>query len=107
MFSQDVSGERRPPQVRRMLLGVTLSALGNGLILPFVFVYFHSVRHIPTSIAGLVFSYGAIISLSMAPIVGTLIDKWGPRPILIISLCITGIGYASFALIRNIPQAFM
>ncbi len=90
-----------------MLLGVTLSALGNGLVLPFAFVYFHSVRHIPTSIAGLIFSYGALISLAMAPIAGSLIDKWGPRPLLIISLSITGIGYASFSLIRNIPQAFL
>lgn len=107
MLPKDVTSDHLPPQVRRMLLGVTLSALGNGLVLPFAFVYFHSVRHIPTSIAGLVFSYGALISLAMAPIVGSLIDKWGPRPILIISLSITGIGYASFSLIRNIPQAFL
>jgi len=99
--------DRLPPDVRRMLLGVTLSALGNGLVLPFAFVYFHSVRHIPTSIAGLVFSYGAIVSLVAAPVVGSLIDKWGPRPILLLSLCITGIGYASFSLIRSIADAFL
>lgn len=93
--------------VRRMLLGIALNALGNGLVMPFAFVYFHSVRHIPTSIAGLIFSYGALISLLAAPFVGTLIDKWGPRPILILSLCTLGIGYASFALIRTIPQAFL
>jgi MFS family permease len=74
-----------PIEVRRMLLGIALSAVGNGLVLPFAFVYFHSVRHIPTSIAGLIFSYGALISLVAAPLVGTLIDKWGPRPILILS----------------------
>ena len=107
MLPKDVTSDHLPPQVRRMLFGVTLSALGNGLVLPFAFVYFHSVRHIPTSIAGLVFSYGALISLAMAPIAGSLIDKWGPRPMLIISLSITGIGYASFSLIRNIPQAFL
>lgn len=107
MLLRDEKLDRLPPDVRRMLLGVTLSALGNGLVLPFAFVYFHSVRHIPTSIAGLVFSYGAVISLLAAPVVGTLIDKWGPRPILIISLSITGVGYASFSLIRTIPDAFI
>lgn len=99
--------DRLPPEVRRMLLGITLSALGNGLVLPFAFVYFHSVRHIPTSIAGLVFSYGAIVSLSVAPVVGSLIDKWGPRPILIISLIVSGLGYASFSLIRSTSEAFI
>ncbi len=93
--------------VRRMLLGIALNALGNGLVMPFAFVYLHSVRHIPTSIAGLIFSYGALISLLAAPIVGNLIDKWGPRPILILSLCTLGVGYASFSLIRTIPQAFL
>ena len=99
--------DRLPPEVRRMLLGITLSALGNGLVLPFAFVYFHSVRHSPTSSAGLVFSYGAIVSLSVAPIVGTLIDKWGPKPILIISLIVSAVGYASFSLIRSTSEAFL
>lgn len=107
MFLKEDEADRLPPDVRRMLLGVTLSALGNGLVLPFAFVYFHSVRHIPTSIAGLVFSYGAIISLLAAPLVGSLIDKWGPRPILMFSLAITGIGYASFSLIRSVSDAFL
>jgi MFS family permease len=105
-----VTTKRNEPlssEVRRMLLGIALSALGNGLVMPFAFVYFHSVRHIPTSIAGLIFSYGALISLMAAPLVGTLIDKWGPRPILILSLCTLGIGYASFSLIRTISQAFL
>jgi len=99
--------DQLPSEVRRMLLGIALSALGNGLVMPFAFVYFHSVRHIPTSIAGLIFSYGALISLMAAPMVGSLIDKWGPRPILIISLSILGIGYASFSLIKTIPDAFV
>jgi MFS family permease len=94
-------------EVRRMLLGIALNALGNGLVMPFAFVYFHSVRHIPISMAGLIFSYGALIALMAAPLVGTLIDKWGPRPLLILSLFVLGLGYASFSLIRTIPQAFL
>ena len=90
-----------------MLLGITLSALGNGLVLPFAFVYFHSVRHIPTSTAGLIFSYGALVSLVAAPGIGTLIDKWGPKPILISSLLISAIGYSSLSLIRTTSQAFL
>ncbi|MDP1712503.1 MAG: MFS transporter [Candidatus Nanopelagicaceae bacterium] len=99
--------DRLPPHVRRMLLGITLSALGNGLVLPFAFVYFHSIRDIPTSTAGLIFSYGALISLIVAPGIGTLIDKWGPKPILIISLLISAVGYSSLSLIRSTSDAFL
>lgn len=107
MFAKSLNSDRLPPPVRRMLLGITLSALGNGLVLPFAFVYFHSIRHISTSMAGLIFSYGAVIALLVAPMVGTLIDKWGPRPILMASLVVSAIGYSSLSLIRTVPQAFM
>lgn len=107
MFAKTVKSDRLPPQVRRMLLGITLSALGNGLVLPFAFVYLHSIRHISTSMAGLIFSYGAVISLLVAPMVGTLIDKWGPRPILLASLVISAVGYSSLSLIRTVSQAFL
>lgn len=101
------SNDRLPAHVRRMLLGITLSALGNGLVLPFAFVYFHSIRDIPTSTAGLIFSYGALVSLVVAPGIGTLIDKWGPKPILIISLLISAVGYSSLSLIRSTSDAFL
>ena len=102
-----MNSDRLPPPVRRMLLGITLSALGNGLVLPFAFVYLHSIRHISTSMAGLIFSYGAVISLLVAPMVGTLIDRWGPKPILMVSLVVSAIGYSSFSLIKTVPQAFL
>lgn len=107
MFARNQTAESLPTEVKRMLLGITLSALGNGLVLPFAFVYLHSVRHIPISTSGLIFSYGAFISLVSAPFVGNLIDHWGPRPILIISLAITGIGYGLFSTIHNVSQAFI
>ncbi|CAB4665454.1 unannotated protein [freshwater metagenome] len=89
------------------MFGISLSALGNGMVLPFSFVYLHSIRHMPISVAGLVFSYGALISLIAAPAVGTLTDKWGPKIVLIFSLVISALGYAGLAFVTNAPQAFM
>jgi MFS family permease len=104
---QNGEATKLPPLVRRMMLGLTLSALGNGLVLPFAFVYLHSIRNISTSVAGLIFSYAALMSLLVAPLAGSLIDKWGPRPILISSLIISAIGYSSLSLIRNVSHAFL
>jgi MFS family permease len=55
----------------------------------------------------LIFSYGAVVALIVAPTVGTSIDKWGPRPVLITSLVISAAGYASLSLVRNVSQAFL
>ena len=89
------------------MVGIALSALGNGLVLPFAFVYLHSIRDISIAMAGLVFSFGALIALAVAPMMGTLIDKWGPRPILLCSLVVSAIGYSSLSLIRDASQAFL
>ena len=57
-----------------MLLGIALSALGNGLVLPYTFIYFHNIRDFPIAVAGLIASYGAFSSLAISPLVGNLID---------------------------------
>lgn len=90
-----------------MLLGITLSALGNGLVLPFAFVYLHSIRGFSTQMAGVIFSYTAVISLVVAPLLGSLIDKWGPKPVLIVSLIISGLGYTALSQVRSVRDAFL
>ncbi len=90
-----------------MLLGITLSALGNGLVLPFAFVYLHSIRGFSTQMAGVIFSYTAIVSLVVAPLLGSLIDKWGPKPVLMVTLIISGLGYAALSQIRSVRDAFL
>ena len=90
-----------------MLVGIALSALGNGLVLPYTFIYFHNIRGFPIAVAGLIASYGAFAALAISPLVGNLIDKWGPKPVLITALLVSATGYASLSQIKTIPQAFL
>lgn len=94
-------------KARIMLLGIALSALGNGLVLPYTFIYFHNIRGFPIAVAGLIASYGAFSSLVISPLVGNLIDKWGPKPVLIASLIISSIGFSSLSQVKTISQAFL
>ena len=98
--------EKLPKQARVMLLGIALSALGNGLVLPYTFIYFHNIRGFPIAVAGLIASYGAFSSLAISPLVGNLIDKWGPKPVLITSLLVSFVGYCSLSQVKTIGQAF-
>ena len=36
--------DKLPRKARNMLAGIALSALGNGLVLPYSFIYFHNIR---------------------------------------------------------------
>ena len=56
MGSQKI--EKLPKKARIMLLGIALSALGNGLVLPYTFIYFHNIRGFLITVAGLIASYG-------------------------------------------------
>lgn len=99
--------EKLPKQARVMLLGIALSALGNGLVLPYTLIYFHNIRGFPIAVAGLIASYGAFSSLAISPLVGNLIDKWGPKPVLITSLLVSFVGYCSLSQVKTINQAFL
>ncbi len=105
-MSQKVS-KKLPIKVRIMMVGIALSAIGNGLVLPYTFIYFNTIRGIPTAVAGLIIGYGALASLVISPLVGNMVDKWGPKPVLIVALLVSATGYASLGLIRNAAQAIL
>jgi MFS family permease len=94
-------------QAKIMLFGIALSAIGNGLVLPYTFIYFHNIRGFPIAVAGLIASYGAFSSLAISPLVGNLIDKWGPKPVLITSLLVSAAGFSLLSQVKTIPQAFL
>lgn len=103
----DTAVNNLPTKVRIMMVGIALSAIGNGLVLPYTFIYFNSIRGIPTAVAGLIIGYGALASLLISPLVGNMVDKWGPKPVLIVALLVSALGYSSLGLVRDASQAIM
>ncbi|MCU0265284.1 MAG: MFS transporter [Actinomycetia bacterium] len=95
-----------PRSARRLLGATTLSALGNGLVLPFLVVYLHDVRGLPTSVAGLVVAWQALVGFVLAPLGGALIDRVGPRPVLLVGPVLMAAGVVVMGLARTPGQAF-
>lgn len=95
-----------PPLAWRLLGATTLSALGNGLVLPFLVVYLHDVRGLPTSVAGLVVAWQALVGFALAPLGGAVIDRVGPRPVLLAGPVVTAAGVAAMGQARTTGQAF-
>jgi MFS family permease len=94
-----------PPQARRLFLGIAFSSLGSGMSMPYLFVYLTQVRHLPLTSVGLLMSWMAVLSLGVAPLCGTLVDRFGPRPVLVVSLVGEAIGMALVATIHALPGA--
>lgn len=94
------------PEARRILVGTIFSAVGRGLTLPFLFIYLTKVRHLDASTAGLVIGWFGLFSLLVAPVGGTLIDRFGARRIVLPALLLEAVGVGGLALVANVWQAW-
>jgi len=83
---------------------VFVDLLGFGLILPLLPYYAETFGATPLVIGFLVASYAAA-SLVGAPILGRLSDRFGRRPILLLSVAGTFIGYLLLGFARPIGQS--
>ena len=98
---------RLDPVVRRYLLGVALSAVGSGLTLPFLFVYLSQVRDLRTTTVGLVLAAMGVVGLVGTSISGTLVDRFGPRSVLVGAAVLEALGTALLSQVRTAGGAFV
>lgn len=89
-----------------ILITVTLDAIGIGLMFPVMPDLIRSVTHGDLSQAAI---WGGILSTSFAvmqflfgPVIGSLSDRFGRRPVLLVSLAVMGIDYLVLALAPTI-----
>src|SRR3954447_14334531 len=95
------------PLVRRLFVGVASSALGSGLTMPFLYVYLAEVRGISTSTVGLLFAWMGLLGFAGSPLGGSLIDRFGPRPVMLVGLSAEAVGVASTAFVHNAWHAWI
>jgi MFS family permease len=90
-----------------ILGGNSISAVGTGLVLPFLIVYLREVRHIQVQTAGLVIATIAVVGLAGGPVGGSLVDRFGSRRMLLAALCVCASGSLLTAQIHSVAQAFL
>lgn len=95
------------PDLRRIVLGVGLNALGNGLTLSLLMVYLTDIRALPITAATTVLSVMALVGLAAAGPVGTLIDKYGPRRIILVGLSLEAVGVAAWSQVDSLAKAIL
>jgi MFS family permease len=93
--------------VRRLFLGQFLNALGNGLTLALLIVYLSTVREIPLGVATALLAWQAVLALLISPISGTLVDRFGPRPVLLSAVLVEAVGIFSYGFVTSAGTAFL
>ena len=95
------------PLVVRMLVGVGLNALGGGLTMALLLVYLTQIRGISTSQATVTLTLMAIISLLITGPVGTLVDRFGPQPVMLVGLVVDAIAVGMWSQVHNVRDAYL
>jgi DHA1 family tetracycline resistance protein-like MFS transporter len=89
-----------------ILFTVFLDVLGIGLIIP-VLPYYVESFHVPDIIITLLFATFSLFAFFSAPILGMISDRKGRRPVLLISLVSSAIGWLIFAFSKSIFGLFL
>lgn len=87
---------------RRVLLGFALSSLGNGLTLPFLYVYLAQVRDFGPGPTGALFAWMGVVGVLVAPALGVLIDRHGPRAVMIAGLSVEVVAIGSLGHVSGV-----
>ncbi|MCX6754342.1 MAG: MFS transporter [Candidatus Nomurabacteria bacterium] len=85
---------------------VFLDVLGIGVIIPILPFYVESF-HVSGMVVTSLFAVFALFSFISSPILGTMSDKFGRRPVLLVSLASSAIGWIIFAFSNTIFGLFL
>lgn len=81
-----------------LLLALAIDNSGSGLFLPLVLVYSVQVVGLSVGLAGTLLFLGTLIGLGAPLVVGTVVDRFGPRRVVIASQLIQAVGMTLYFL---------
>lgn len=95
------------PVLRRLFFGNFMSGLGTGMTLSLLLVYLHDIRGFSNTFGGFVLSYIAVVSIVLSGPIGWLVDKYGPKKIIIVGLLFEGTGVALWSIVTTHNEALI
>lgn len=99
--------ERLSPDVRRLVVGNVLSALGTGFTLPFLLIYFTKVRGFTLPTAGVLIATLGLVGLASVGPMGSLSDRVGPWRVLLVALFAEALGTAALGAVTRPWHAYV
>ena len=91
-----------------ILTTVFIDLVGFGIVIPVLPFYAEGTKFNATPrMVGLLFASYSIMQLIFSPILGSLSDKYGRRPVLLLSIIGTGIGFLILGFAETLPMLFL
>ena len=93
---------RNRPELLALLAALGADNLGSGMFLPIVLVFATSTADVPLAVAGPVITGGTAVGLLVPPLAGPLVDRVGPRRVVIAAQLVQAGGAAAFLFAQGI-----
>jgi MFS family permease len=90
-----------------VLVGTLCSSFGRGLTLPFLLVYLTEVRGLNAGTVGLLVGWMGVIGLGLAPLGGSLLDRFGARAVVLPLTLVASVGGVLLAFATGLRGAFI
>ncbi|MER7716306.1 MFS transporter [Streptomyces flaveolus] len=78
------------------ITGNLIDSVGNGMLLPLGLLYFTDVRGLPLAQVGVATTVGQAIALPVTFLAGRLMDRVGPKPVVVWANVVAAAGFALF-----------
>jgi MFS family permease len=95
------------PQSRKIVIGICLNAIGGGMTLSLLLVYLHDMRGFSNTFGGLLLAYASIVSIVASTPLGALVDRFGPRKVIIPGLLAASGGAFSLSIVDTHFEAIL
>ena len=95
------------PQSRKIVFGICLNAIGGGMTLSLLLVYLHDMRGFTNTFGGLLLAYGSIVSIIASTPMGALVDRIGPKKVMIGGLLLNSAAAFSLSQVQTHFQAVL
>lgn len=95
------------PKSRKIVIGIALNAIGGGMTLSLLLVYLHDIRGFTNTFGGLLLSWGALVSIVASTPMGALVDRVGPKKVMICGLLLNSAAAFSLSLVTTHAHAFL
>jgi MFS family permease len=95
------------PKSRKIVVGIALNAIGGGMTLSLLLVYLHDMRGFTNTFGGLLLSWGALVSIVASTPMGALVDRVGPKKVMIGGLLLNSAAAFSLAYVTTHLHALL
>jgi MFS family permease len=87
-----------------LVLAFLIDALGTGLYLPFSLLYFQKIAGLALPAIGVTHTAATLLTLTVIPITGTLVDRFGGQHLVVASQLLQALGFLGYLIVHSIPM---